>query len=307
MLTAATPDDLVIASLNLEQNGLGDPGRRWAAYERIRELGVHLLFRQEMNGADLDRHALMYEAEDALGMRCWLSERSATAVFADERIFKPLGHWPTPWTRFKLPPAAVTLQLRAAGPESTPPIAVAAHLNYAVPALRDIEAGWITGFNDKWVTLPKDGGRQHAVMLAGLDGNSYPHQRTAAEPPLPERDKIQDRPHRAHRSRTGPDGGRVVDQDPHEILHEAGVRDIAAYLAQVPGGADRLDPTMLASETHGPDARVDWLMASHQLLPVFTQVAVIDARDISDHNLVIANASASGLAQLLSDLDFAAA
>jgi hypothetical protein len=299
-------DDLVVASFNFEQNGMGDHGRRQAAYQLLSEHGVQLLFRQEMPGADTGQQAIMYEAEEALGLRGWLGEGSATAVFADTGIFRPLGHWPSPWTGFKLAPTAVTLQLRDAGPDSTPIIAVAAHLNYAVPLQREIEAGWITTFNDKLITLPSQR-RRHAVMIGGLDGNSYPHRITGAERPLPELDRIEDHPHRAHRSRIGPVGVRVMDQVPHQTLHTAGVRDVAAHLAQTPDRTTPLDPTMLACPTHGPDARVDWLVASRHLLPVFHDVQVIDAQDFSDHNIVIARASRSQLAAMLSDPADAAA
>ncbi|WP_433892727.1 hypothetical protein [Streptomyces sp. CA-111067] len=291
-------DDVVVATFNLEQNGMGDPGRRRAAYEVLARHGVQLLFRQEMPGADQAQHAVMYEAEEALGLRGWLGEDSATAVFADTSTFNPLGHWPTPWSGFKLPPTAVTLQLRDAGPDSTPIIAVAAHLNYAVAAQRETEAGWITGLNDKWITLA-DGQLRHALMIGGLDGNSYPHQASPGECPLPVLDQIADHPHRAHRSRIGPVGIRVMDQVPHAVLHTAGVVDIAAHLAQTTGDTGAVAPTMLAYPTHGPDARVDWLVTSRHLLPVFHHVEVIDAQHLSDHNIVLARASRSRLAALL--------
>jgi len=302
----ADGEDLVVATFNHEENGMGDPGRRRAAYALLAQHGVHLLFRQEMPDADRAQHAVMYEAEAALGLRGWLGEGSATAVFADPNVFVPLGHWPAPWTGFKLAPTAVTLQLRDAGPDSTPLIAVSGHLNYAVPVLREIEAGWLTTFNDKRINLPS-GHRRHAVMIGGLDGNSYPHRVTAQEPPLPQLDAIEDHPHRAHRSRIGPAGTRVMDQDPHETLHTAGIRDIATFLAQTTGARHPLDPTMLAYPAYGPDTRVDWLCASRHLLPVFHDVQVIDAQDLSDHNIIIARANRNGLARLLSELALTAA
>lgn len=305
MPATAEPDDtdVVIATFNVEQNGFGDPGRRRAAYDLLRQHHVQLLFRQEMFLNDKDRRAVMYEAEEALGLRGWLDiGGNANAVFADTSVFRPLGEWPAPWNGFKLPPTAVTLQLRDAGVDSTPIIAVAAHLNYAVPVLREIEAGWTTYWNDKWVTLPS-GTRKHAVMLAGLDGNSYP--RTAApgvhEVPLPELTDIKDDAHRAHRSRPGPAGTRVMDQVPHDVLHTARVRDIALHLAETTQGRQRLEPTMLACDTHGPSTRVDWLVASRPILPAFREVVTVDAQHVSDHNLVIAHADRRDLARLLSD------
>lgn len=301
-LPVPAADDVVFASFNLEQNGMGDPGRRRAAYEVLARHGVQLLFRQEMPGADQAQHAVMYEAEETLGLRGWLGQGSATAVFADTSVFAPLGHWPSPWSGFKLPPTAVTLQQRDAGPQSTPLIAVAGHLNYAVPAAREAEAGWISTFNDKLITLP-GGRRRHAVMIGGLDGNSYPHQAFPGECPLPVLDQIADLPHRAHRSRIGPVGIRVMDQVPHAVLHTAGVVDIAAHLAQTTGDTGAVAPTVLAYPTHGPDARVDWLVASRHLLPAFRHVEVIDAQDLSDHNIVLGRVSRSRLAALLSAPD----
>lgn len=303
-----SPSDgvLTVASFNQERNGMGDPGRRRAAYQLVNELGVQLLLRQEMPGADQDQHAVMYEAEDATGLRGWLSEGSATAVFADTTVFRPFGHWPNPWSGFKLPPTAVTLQLRQAGPESTPIIAVAAHLNYAVPVQREIEAGWLTTYNDKWITLAS-GRRRHAVVIAGLDANSYPSRAATAEPALPDLAAIKDHPHRAHRSRMWDGQVRLMDQVPHATLHTAGLIDIAAHLSPAPRMSHTVDPTMLAYDTHGPDARVDWLVASRAIVPVFYDVEVIDTQDISDHNLVVGRARRSELARMLTDLTLKAA
>ncbi|WP_435124439.1 hypothetical protein [Actinacidiphila sp. bgisy144] len=294
-------DDITIATCNVEKNGFGNPDLRRAAYALLREHNVDLIFRQEMFKATEAQHAVMYEAERALGMRGWLGSgptNNPTAVFANTDLFRPLGNWPAPWDGFKMPPTAVTLQLRDAGPDSTPIIAVAAHLNYASYALREIEAGWITYFNDKTVTLP-NGQTRHARMLAGLDGNSYPTTTPGvADIRLPELDKIPDLPHRAHRSRPGPDSTRVMDQEPHKLLHTGGCRDIALHLARTVHRP--LAPTMLACDTHGPDARVDWLLSSPELLPAFHSVTTVDTQHLSDHNLVIARANRGALARLLS-------
>ncbi|SDN16817.1 hypothetical protein [Actinacidiphila guanduensis] len=302
-------DDLVgVATFNFELNGRGKPALRQAAYELLAGRGIHLLFRQEMPGADQAQHAVMYEMEEALGptMRGWLGERSCTAVFADTRVFRPLGHWDNPWDGFKLPPTAVTLQLRDAGEDSTPIIATSAHLNYASALLREIEAGWWSTFNDKRLTLPS-GRCCHAVMIGGVDRNSYPH-RIHNGPPLPELGKIPDHPHRAHRSRLHPDGTRVMDQVPDDLLHTAGLLDITAHLSTRDG--HRREPTMLAYPTHGPDAAVDALYASRHLLAhpdLVASVEVIDAQEISDHQIVIAHLRRSALAAALAGLDITAA
>jgi hypothetical protein len=98
-----------------------------------------------------------------------------------------------------------------------------------------------------------------------------------------------------------------MDQNPHKTLHTAGIRDIATHLAETTGARHPLDPTMLAYPSYGPDARVDWLCASRQLLPVFHDVRVVDAQDLSDHNIVIARASRTQLAAMLCDPTLTAA
>ncbi|WP_367435255.1 hypothetical protein [Streptomyces celluloflavus] len=298
---------ITAATFNFEQNGFGDPARRRRAYRLLKSLDLHLLFRQEVNGAADGEQQIRYEAEEALGMRSWLGERSCTAVMADTRVFAPRGEWPSPWTGFKLPPTAVTLQLRDAGPQSTPVIAVAGHAVYNSPLLREIETEMLTGFNDKWVTLPPDGVSRHAVMIGGFDGNSYPHNLVAGDPALPELTDIKDGPHRAHRSRPGSDGVRVMHQGPHETLDTARVVDVGRHLALTRGQQAAVGPTMLAYDTHGPDSRVDWVCSSQQLLPAWEHVEVIDAQAVSDHNIVVGRMRRDHLAELLCDLKITAA
>ncbi|WNI18725.1 hypothetical protein [Actinacidiphila sp. ITFR-21] len=91
-----------------------------------------------------------------------------------------------------------------------------------------------------------------------------------------------------------------MDQVPHAVLRSAGVVDIGSHLAQTTGDTGAAAPTMLAYPTHGPDARVDWLVACHHLLPVFHHVEVIDAQNISDQNIVLARTSRGRLKALLS-------
>lgn len=98
-----------------------------------------------------------------------------------------------------------------------------------------------------------------------------------------------------------------MDQVPHALLHAAGIVDIAAHLAQATDDTEPVKPTMLAYDTHGPDARVDWLVASRHLLPGFHHVEVVDAQHLSDHNIVLARASRTALASLLSGLAITAA
>ncbi|MEU4206029.1 hypothetical protein AB0F64_39790 [Streptomyces sp. NPDC026294] len=224
---------VTMISFNFEQNGFGDRSKRLRVWRRLRDFSPALVWRQEMNGATEHAKAVMYEAEDrrvGLGMRGWYGERCATAVFADTRVFTPVGEFPNPSPVMQLPPTAVGLQLNAAGPDSAPFIAVAGHCNYAVPVQREMEVGWLSTFNDKRIMMP-DGSLRKAYMIGGFDGNSYPHQATPGDVPLPKLREISDEPHRAHRSRRGPDGTHIMDQEPHAILEKAGVADVAHYLA----------------------------------------------------------------------------
>ncbi|MFH8751849.1 hypothetical protein ACH4GK_33290 [Streptomyces rimosus] len=292
---------ITMISFNCEQNSFGDRAERLKVLRRLRDFSPALVWRQEMPGAADHAKAVMYEAEDpevGLGMRGWLGERSATAVFADMRVFTPVAEFPNPDAVMHLPPTAVGLRLNAAGRESSPFIAVAGHLNYVSPAQREMEAGWLSSFNDKTLRMP-DGSRRKAYMIGGFDGNSYPHQATPGDVPLPNVHDIGDEPHRAHRSRRGPDGTHVMDQEPHAILEKAGVVDVAHHLAQAKGHRAGLAPTMPDSPTHGPATRVDWVCASRHLLPAVYDCEVIDSEDESDHDYVVTRWDRDALADLL--------
>ncbi|MFH8591598.1 hypothetical protein [Streptomyces rimosus] len=292
---------VTMISFNFEQNGFGDRTKRLKVWRRLRDFSPALVWRQEMNGAAEYARAVMYEAEDrrvGLGMRGWLGERSATAVFADMRVFTPVAEFPNPDAVMHLPPTAVGLQLNAAGPDSSPFIAVAGHLNYVSPTQREMEAGWLSSFNDKTLRMP-DGSRRKAYMIGGFDGNSYPHQATPGDLPLPNLSEIGDEPHRAHRSRRGPDGTHIMDQEPHAILEKAGVVDVAHHLAQTESRRTGLAPTMAESATHGPATRVDWVCASRHLLPAVYDCEVIDSGGDSDHRYVVTRWDQDALADLL--------
>lgn len=312
MPTTAQDDDVVMATYNVELNGRGDPAIREEVDRRIHEAGVHVLFRQEVSDGILDRKAVMYESEARTGLRGWLGEApmspnpypslQRTALFIDTATFRPLNEWENQWQGHRLPPTALTVQLREAGPDSAPIVLVAAHLHYGPPALREIEAGLLSTYNNKAIKVPT-GRTRRSVMVCGLDGNSYPHNPGPGEPPLPDPAAITDEPHLANRSRLRADGSRAMDQDPHMILHTAGVHDIAAHLARTRPAADKryLHPTVRGSATQGPPSRIDWLLASRQLMPAVTDLRVIDTGDASDHRLVIARFSRSHLAKLLSN------
>ncbi|MGW2022008.1 hypothetical protein [Streptomyces decoyicus] len=294
-----------VACLNAERNFGGDITKRMKWYRKIRhEYGVHLLFRQESWDTLNNNQAIRSESEEYMsGMRSWVGEKSWNAVYVDTSVFRWLGTWPNPHPIMTGPPCAVTLQLRDAGPDSTPIVSVAGHLTYCSVTLRKIESEIITAFNDKWVKLPETGEVRHAVMVGGFDANALASGLT-----LPELSGIQDRPHRVHRSHQLPDGTRVMDQYPHDTWAAAGLVDIAAMKARS-GQTSAVAPSMRASETHGPDARVDVIVASRHIADddLWESVEVIDTDGDSDHNMIYARIRRSRLAERLKDLRITAA
>ncbi|MEU7228905.1 hypothetical protein [Streptomyces chrestomyceticus] len=296
-------NELIAISANVEQNGFGDRERRLKVWRRLRQCRPAVVWRQEMPGAADHARAVMYEAEDpevGVGLRGWLGERSATAVFADMAVFAPVAEYPNPSPVMQNPPTAVGLQLKGAGRQSRPVILTAAHFSYAVPAQREMEAGWVSSYNDRMIRMP-DGSRRKAYMIAGIDGNSYPHQAqdTPGDVPLPHISDIGDEPHRAHRSRRGPDGTDRMDTAPHAILGQAGVVDVAHHLAVAKGCGTGLAPTMPASGTHGPATRVDWVCASRPLLPAVSGCEVLDSEETSDHHFVVTRWDLDALIDIL--------
>ncbi|WP_050502482.1 hypothetical protein [Streptomyces monomycini] len=296
-------NDLIMISANVEQNGFGNRETRLKVWRRLRPYRPTVVWRQEMPGAADHARAVMYEAEDpevGVGLRGWLGERSATAVFADMAVFAPVAEFPNPSLIMQNPPTAVGLQLRGAGRQSRPVIFTAGHFSYAVPVQREMEAGCLSTFADRTVRMP-DGTLRKAYMIAGIDGNSYPHQAqdTPGDVPLPHLGDIGDEPHRAHRSRRGPDGTDRMDTDPHAVLGKAGVVDVAHHLAMAKGCGTGLAPTMPASDTHGPATRVDWVCASRPLLPAVSGCEVIDSEETSDHDFVVTRWDLDALLDIL--------
>ncbi|MEV0278543.1 hypothetical protein AB0I22_19475 [Streptomyces sp. NPDC050610] len=139
--------------------------------------------------------------------------------------------------------------------------------------------------------------RPHTIpAIVGIDRNNY----RMGDPNAPRLEEIPDLPHRAHRSRPGPDGTRIMDTVPDETLHLAGLTDAVGHLS-----ADRdvsKMTTMAASASHGPATTVDAVYADHRLLPALVDAETIDMRGISDHDAVLTRWHWATLAELLSDL-----
>jgi endonuclease/exonuclease/phosphatase family metal-dependent hydrolase len=285
-----------VVTLNFENNGGGDAGKRRRMYERLAELRPHLVLRQEEWDSDADGRTVAYEAEEALGLRCWLGARSCTAVYADRALFAPVREWPETGPMWVLPPTALTLRYVPAGADACPIVVVSYHLNYASSDLRAIEAQWLTTWNDKkWTT--DDGRTRTLPALMGGDNNSYAQPGAAGGPPLPALAQIQDRPHHVHRSHPGPQGARIPDTRPDEILRTAGMDDVAHHLATTNGTV--LAATVEPSPTQGPGARIDRIYASTQLLPAVVRVEVLDMAGFSDHHAVLLQLDADTLTGIL--------
>ncbi|MFE7129344.1 endonuclease/exonuclease/phosphatase family protein [Streptomyces sp. NPDC057638] len=284
---------------NFERNGKDDPQLRRLAHELVAQHRPHLVLRQEMWGADENGATVKYELEEILGMRGWLGPRSCTAVFADQSVFRTVREWPQTGPMWVLPPTALTMRYLPAGRDALPLIVSSFHLNYASGTIRVAETEWLTTWADKrWTTA--GGASVRIPALLGGDTNSYPEPSGLEEPTLPELDRIRDEPHRAHRSYPGTKGRRM-DTRPDEILRTAGLSDVAVHRADRPGGSvAALAPTVDACETHGPDARIDRVYVTDELLPAITDMDVIRiGPEMSDHHLVRVSLDGDRLADVL--------
>ncbi|MBL1099505.1 endonuclease/exonuclease/phosphatase family protein [Streptomyces coffeae] len=278
---------ITVLCWNFERNGADDPAKRLRAHEKLVSLNPHLVFRQEMWGADANGNAIMYELEDVLGLRGWLGPQSCTAVFADPRVFRTLREWPNTGPMWVLPPTALTMRYLPAGNEAIPLAVASYHLNYASPTNRLAEAEWLSTWADKKWTTP-DGETVRMPALFGGDNNGYPAPGLDGDLALPELAKINDQPHRLHRSYIGPNGTRLMDTRPDEALRTAGMEDVARQWATARGGdKTAVSRTVNACETHGPDSRIDRIYVTTDLLDAVTGVDVIEVPlDLSDHHIV---------------------
>ncbi|MFD5319405.1 hypothetical protein [Streptomyces sp. NPDC127098] len=303
-----------VGTCNFELNGAGDR-ERWARmHQRLRDLDLHLLMRQEMLGCGTAgrESELWLDSQNALGMRGELGPGlGATALYWDPEVFTPRRNWANEvGSSWALPPTTLSLELTGTG---VPIVCASFHHVYHDPAGREAEAQWLTRLADKTVTLP-GGARIVLPAIVAGDTNSYPEPGTPGEVLLPRLDvpaghelAIRNEPHRAHRSRLiTPGQPRVLDVWPDTILRTAGFQDAARHLATAPGReADRtksLAPTVDAYPSHGPATRIDRVYLSTQLMPAVIDVDVVDMRGLSDHHTVVVSVDRATLISLLADL-----
>ncbi|MEU3051765.1 endonuclease/exonuclease/phosphatase family protein [Streptomyces griseus] len=292
---------LRIVCWNLERNGADDPEIRRAAAKTLRRLQPDIVLRQEMFRADERGHTIFNEQCRSLDMQGVLGPGSCTAVLFNPRRFNLVRDWSGDrGPQFVLPPTAITLIFPEAGPDASPFNVVSFHLAYASALQRQLEAEWTTTWADKGWQAP-DGSRLVLPAFFGGDGNSYPEPGTAGDLPLPDLSAIQDRPHRLHRSRRGPDGVRVPDTEPDHTMRTAGLEDVARHWATAEGGNPAaLARTVNASSTHGPDSRIDRVYVTVGLLPAVIGVEVHEVPlGESDHHVFVVTVDGNVLADVL--------
>ncbi|MEV0278567.1 endonuclease/exonuclease/phosphatase family protein [Streptomyces sp. NPDC050610] len=287
------PEHINIISSNIELNGRGDARVRTAAHCAWTEAGAHLVLQQELPDGAADGKAVMYDAENRLTMQHVLGSGSYTALFYDREVFTCLREWEHGRRAWSAPPAAASLRLVGTGPAAVPLLPVAAHLSYDSYTQRETEGGWLSAYADKKHMI--DGVPYAMPAIIGVDRNSY----RAGDPNTPRLEEIPNLPHRAHRSRPGPGGTRVMDTVPDETLHLAGLVDVLGHLAATRDVSKMT--TMAASTTHGPATTVDAVYADYRLLPALVDAEIIDMRGTSDHDAVLTRWHWATLAELLSD------
>ncbi|MFF1712239.1 endonuclease/exonuclease/phosphatase family protein [Streptomyces sp. NPDC058268] len=299
---------LTVLSWNQENNGKGDAARRRTGHELLKSLNPAVVLRQEMWDAGAHGKQILFELEEILGLRSVLGERSCTAVFFDPTLFALVRDWQdSAAPDWLLPPTALTLRFRPAGPAALPMAWVSYHLPYASSDKRLTESEWLTTWADKAWQAP-DGRRVTLPMIGAGDHNSYPVPGTPGDLALPVLETISDLPHRLHRSYLVADGTRLMDTRPDDVLRTAGLEDVARYWATTARGSEKaVARTVTASSTHGPDSRIDRAYATGQLLPALTGVDVIEVdADLSDHHILRFTLDADILADILNERPVAA-
>ncbi|MFG2783821.1 endonuclease/exonuclease/phosphatase family protein [Streptomyces prunicolor] len=277
---------ITVLSWNFENNGGDDAAKRLRAHELLVSLNPDLLFRQEMWRADADGNKILYELEAVLGMRGWLGPQACTAIFADLELFHPVREWPVTGPMWVLPPTALAMRYLPAGRDAAPLALASYHLNYASGTTRLAEAEWLSTWADKKWTTPAGESIRMACLAAG-DNNSYPIPGVEGDPALPVLEEIENEPHRLHRSYVALDGTRVMDTRPDEALRTAGLEDVARHRAVKYGNTAAVSRTVNACETHGPDARIDRVYATSDLLAAVSGFDVIEvSEEDSDHHIV---------------------
>ena len=285
---------------NFELNGRGVRAVFDAMHDELAKARPHLLVRQEDVDGEAKGGTLWDEADERLGLRVYPNPKTWTSVAIDKSVFRSVrGHD----TGDYLPASARVLQLRQAGPDSLPFVASSAHLAYANPPLREIQAYEMTRLADKVMPIGQDQTPVKLPLLAAMDSNSFPEPGTPGDVALPTAQQITDKTHLIHRAREVEPGVWEMDTRPDRILRSNNLlEDAARYASTVLGQTDALVPTTYATTTHGPAARVDRWYLSRQLLPAVAFVKVIPVRKFSDHHIVVVGLDSDRLTEVLHGL-----
>ncbi|MFF7097778.1 endonuclease/exonuclease/phosphatase family protein [Streptomyces rubradiris] len=289
------PDELRVVCWNVERNGRGRNGtedHRPLVREIIRSLRPHIVFRQELWGAWDNGKADLYDEVRAIGGLMPFMTR-----LREGRSLKPVGvmidldlfelvqetEHDLPWKPI------LDLTVRPKGSDKKLHLA-SAHLCHFDADMRATEARRLTTLAD----------RRRSVMV-GVDGNSYPHRTDLEAVALPDWTQVKDRVHYQHRTIPGPNGERVSDTRPSEILTGNGIYvDLALHAGTdlgLHGGTDlgqhgALAPTAsLKRLDQGPPQRIDWILGTPDIakgLIRFEVVATEEVKQVSDHALLFA-------------------
>jgi len=293
-----------VVGCNFELNGRGDRTVFDTMHDRIAELEPHIVCRMEVSDGE-DKGGTLADAADArLKLRGYLSPASWTSVAYDTNVFTSVRGY-DPGSNF---PATVrVLRLNQAGPDSLPIAVAAAHLSYATPPLREIQAHEATRTADRSMRIGKGQVQVKLPALVAMDSNSFPEEGAPGDVPLPKAHEIRDKAHLLHRARQVAPGEWEMDTRPDQILRANGLmEDVARHAAShTPGGLGQpsaLAPTTYATTTHGPAARVDRIYLSTVLLPAVVFVRVVPVPGLTDHHVVVLGLDSDSLADLLHEL-----
>lgn len=288
---------MVFGTWNVEHNGRGRSGNedhREEVYKMVAEHGVNVYIRQELTHAWDNGKADLYAEASAIGGLTphMARPREGTSqnpvgVMIDTRMFDIVR------VIERDLPHKTFVGFRVCLKGSPRPIdVVSAHLCHCAPDLRAVEAGWLT--------TRGDGGRS---AIIGMDANSYPHRDPVGTTEPIDWSTVPDPAHHAHRT-IWRNGRRVSDTVPSEIL-TGGPRpvftDLVHHAGTRLGQQDALVPTagLTRRTDQGPNQRIDWLLATPDLVPALLSVKTIPTR-WSDHAFVIAEFSFAGLRDILS-------
>ncbi|MFI2031423.1 endonuclease/exonuclease/phosphatase family protein [Streptomyces buecherae] len=281
-------DELVVVSWNVKNNGGVNGGD---VISLLQKLKPDILFRQGFSEVTHAGKIGLHGAGALLGLTPFSTEpkkgrsQNPVGVLVNPSIFEvhaEVEH-DLPWRPI--------LQVKGTFVGGTRPLSLlSAHLTHFDPSIRQTEALRITTVADHCQSA-----------LVGMDANSYPHRyRDEVAEPI-DWGFAADPVHYMHRTIPGPDGERISDMRPSEILTggKAIFTDLAHYAGTSLDQPDALKPTSnLWRDDQGPRQRTDWLLATSDVASALQSVEVVDGADVaclSDHALLVAR---FGLAEL---------